>query len=398
MRGNRIQVFGLWTESAEAGATVALEAILAAVPFSAPHGIPTHMADAPAEQRFPADAIAGFIARTLVHLGFPERDAADCGRLMVASDLAGFHTHGIFRLAQYVKRIRSGGINVTPNIRTLQESAATAVVDGDNAMGHLVMQFAANVAIDKAAEAGCAWVGARHSNHAGAAATYVSMAADRGMIALYGTNGSANHMAPWGSADLLLGTNPIAAAIPAGEEPPVVMDIATTTASFGKVRTAAQRGEELPVGWMFDRDGKPLTDSTRISEGTLNPIGEHKGYALSLVVGLLAATLSGAQMGVDVEGMGDEAYQSTPVNNGHFIIVVDPARFGDPADFGKRVDAVSRTMRRATPLPGFDAVRVPGDSRASKLDDYNANGVPVHAALLKNLDTLADELGVERLR
>ena len=223
------------------------------------------------------------------------------------------------------------------------------------------------------------------------------MAADRGMIALYGTNGSANHMAPWGSADLLLGTNPIAAAIPAMDEPPVVMDIATTVSSFGKVRTAAQRGEDLPADWMFDREGKPLTDSSRISEGILNPIGGHKGYALSLVIGLLAANLSGAQMGVDVEGLGDDIYQSTPVNNGHFIVVVDPARFGDPDEFRSGVDKVSRTMRAAKPLPGVDSVRVPGDGRAAKMTDYAANGVPVHDALLQTLNALADDLGIDRL-
>lgn len=354
------------------------------------------MSDA-AARRFAADDLREFIARALISVGLPDADAADCGRLMIDSDMAGFHTHGIFRLAQYIKRIKAGGINVTPNITTERESVATAQVDGDNAMGHLVVQYAMKLAIDKAAEAGCAWVGARRSNHSGAAATYVGMAAERGMVALYGTNGSANHMAPWGSADLMLGTNPIAAAIPGLEEPPVVMDIATTVSSFGKVRTAAQRGEDLPVGWMFDREGNPLTDSSRIKEGTLNPIGEHKGYALSLVVGLLAANLSGAQMGVDVEGMGDELYQSTPVNNGHFMVVVDPARFGDPEMFRSGVDNVSRRMRTAEPLPGVDSVRVPGDGRAAKMADHADNGVPVHAALLDALETLADDLGISRL-
>jgi L-2-hydroxycarboxylate dehydrogenase (NAD+) len=354
------------------------------------------MSDTP-PRRFPAGDLRDFIARALVSLGLPEADAADCGRLMVDSDLAGFDTHGIFRLSQYIKRIRAGGINVTPNITTVTQAPATAVVDGDNAMGHLVVQYAMKLAIDKATETGCAWVGARGSNHAGAAATYVSMAAARGMIALYGTNGSANHMAPWGSADLLLGTNPIAAAIPAAEGPPVVMDIATTVSSFGKVRSAAQRGDDLPADWMIDREGRPITDSSRIKECILNPIGGHKGYALSLVVGLLAATLSGGQMGVDVEGMGDDEYQKTPVNNGHFMIVVDPARFGDALDFGRRVDDVAATMRGATPMPGVDNVRVPGDGRAASIADYTANGVPMHAALLENLGTLAGELGISPL-
>lgn len=366
-------------------------------PAGTPAGTPAAAPAAGAARRFPAADLEAFIARALVSVGLSEKDAADCGRLMIASDLAGFHTHGIFRLGQYVKRIRAGGINVAPDIRTVEEAPATAVVDGDNAMGHLVMQYTANLAIEKALVAGCAWVGARHSNHAGAAAAYVAMAAERNLVALYGTNGSANHMAPWGSSDLLLGTNPIAAAIPAFDEPPVVMDIATTVSSFGKVRTAAQRGEDLPVGWMIDGEGKPLTDSKRIAEGTLVPIGGHKGYALSLVVGLLAATLSGAQMGVDVEGLGDEVYQRTPVNNGHFMIVVDPARFGDPEAFRHNVDGISRTMRGATTMPGFEKVRVPGDGRAAKIAEFTETGVPVHGALLKTLAGLAADLGIAPL-
>lgn len=347
-----------------------------------------------APRRFPAAELEDFIARALTNVGLPARDAADCGRLMVASDLAGFHTHGIFRLTQYMKRIRAGGINVTPTVTTVAESPGTALVDGDNAMGHLVVEYATKLAIVKARDTGCAWVSARRSNHAGAAATYVSMIADAGLIGLYGTNGSANHMAPWGSADLLLGTNPIAAAIPAKDGPHVVMDIATTVSSFGKVRTAAQRGEDLPPDWMIDRNGNPITDPSRIREGVLNPIGGHKGYALSLVVGLLAATLSGAQMGVDVEGMGDAEYQKTPVNNGHFLIVVDPARFGNALDFGARVDDVADTMRAATPMQGAKSVRVPGDGRAASIADAEANGVPVHAALLDNLNQLAQELNI----
>ena len=350
-----------------------------------------------APQRFPAAELEGFITRALTSVGMPDQDAADCGRLMVASDLAGFHTHGVFRLSQYIKRIRAGGINVTPTITTVTEAPATALVDGDNGMGHLVVEYTTRLAITKARESGCAWVGARRSNHAGAAATYVSMAADVGLIALYGTNGSANHMAPWGSADLLLGTNPIAAAIPTKRGPPVVMDIATTVSSFGKVRTAAQRGEDLPPDWMFDRDGNAITDSTRIKEGVLNPIGGHKGYALSLVIGLLAAILPGAQMGVDVGGIGDAEYQKTAVNNGHFMIVVDPARFGGALEFAARVDDVADTMRAATPMKNVDEVRVPGDGRAKSISDSTANGVPVHVALLNNLKILAEELNISPL-
>jgi len=347
--------------------------------------------------RFPTLVLETFISTALHSLDMSENDANDCARLMVASDKAGFHTHGIFRLAQYVKRIKAGGINVKPSITIVSEAPATALVDGDNAMGHLVAEFSMNVAIQKAEETGCAWVGVRHSNHAGAAATYVAMAAEKKMIALYGTNGSANHMAPWGSADLLLGTNPIAAAMPTNVSAPILMDIATSVTSFGKVRTAAQRGEDLPPDWMFGRDGEPIINSSRYKEGILNPIGGHKGYALSLIIGLLAATLSGAQMGVDVETMGDEEYQKNPVNNGHFMVVVDPSRFGETSDFGNRVEEVANTMRAAAPMPGVENVRVPGDGRAKSISDSEKHGVPVHEALLSNLNKLADELHISSL-
>src|SRR5206468_1082317 len=166
-----------------------------------------------------------------------------------------------------------------------------ALVDGDNGIGHLVMRFAAETAIKKAKQNGVAWVGARMSNHAGPANLYATMPLAHDMIGMYLAVGSNNHLPPWGSVENLLGTNPIAIAIPAGEEPPIVLDMAPTVAAFGKVRLKAQRGEEMPVGWMIDRQGKPLTDAKRMDEGLLVPIGEYKGYGLSLMTGLLVGTL-----------------------------------------------------------------------------------------------------------
>src|SRR5690606_5720500 len=158
-----------------------------------------------------------------------------------------------------------------PNIRVTEEWPAAALVDGDNGMGHLVMRFAAETAIAKAKQAGVAWVGARMSNHAGPAALYATMPLAHDMIGIYLAVGSSNHLAPWGGAELLLGTNPIAVAIPALEEPPIVLDMAPTVAAFGKVRLKAQRGEEMPVGWMIDRNRRPLTDPKRADEGLLLP-------------------------------------------------------------------------------------------------------------------------------
>src|SRR5450432_2907561 len=194
-------------------------------------------------------------------------------------------------------------------------------------MGHLVMSYATETAIAKAKSAGAAWVGVRMSNHAGPASLYASMPVEQGLIGIYMAVGNANHLPPWGGIDMLLSTNPIAAAIPAGEETPIVLDMATTVAAYGKVKAKAARGEMMPEGWMIDREGKPLTDPRRASEGFLLPIGGYKGYGLALVVGLLAGTLNGAAMGKDVIDFNQDVSSAT--NTGQAIVAIDPAAFGD---------------------------------------------------------------------
>src|SRR5882724_7392559 len=218
----------------------------------------------------------------------PADDALSVATRMAEADLQGSDGHGVIRLPQYARRIKSGGINLRPDIRVLQERSGMALLHGDNGMGQLVMARAANLAIDKARDSGVAWVGAQWSNHAGPASLYARMPLAHDMIGLYFAVGNANHLPPWGGIDMLLSTNPIAAAIPAGTEAPIVLDMATTVAAYGKVKAKAQRGEAMPEGWMIDRDGRPLTDPKRADEGFLLPIGGYKGYGLALVVGLLA--------------------------------------------------------------------------------------------------------------
>src|SRR5438093_3628677 len=245
-------------------------------------------------------ALAAFVKRAFEAAGLPSADAEIAAGLMVEADLRGSDTHGVIRLPLYLRRLKAGGIKARPDIRIAPERPASALVDGDNGIGHLVMRFAAMTAIEKAKHNGVAWVGARMSNHAGPAALYAMMPLAHDMIGLYLAVGSNNHLPPWGSSENLLGTNPIAIAIPANEEPPIVLDMAPTVAAFGKVRLKAQRGEEMPVGWMRGRDGKPLTDPKRADEGVLLPIGDYKGYGLGLIIGLLAGTLNGAAFGRDV--------------------------------------------------------------------------------------------------
>ena len=212
-------------------------------------------------------ALAEFIARAFVAVGMPGDDAATVAGLMTEAELQGSDGHGAIRLAPYIKRIKAGGINLNPTIRIAQERAATALIDGDNAMGHLVMKRAAGIAAEKARNCGIAWVGSKLSNHAGPASLYARMALPHDMIGLYFAVGNANHLPPWGGLSMLLSTNPIAVAVPAQDEPPVVLDMATTVAAYGKVKAKAQRGELMPEGWMIDRQGRPLLDPKRADEG-----------------------------------------------------------------------------------------------------------------------------------
>jgi LDH2 family malate/lactate/ureidoglycolate dehydrogenase len=278
----------------------------------------------------------------------------------------------------------------------VREKAAMALVDGDNAMGHLVMKRAAEVAIAKARTAGVAWAGVRRSNHAGAASVYARMALDAGMAAMVFAVGSANHMAPWGGTELLLGTNPIAVAIPAFEEPPVVLDMATTVAAFGKVRAAATRGEPMPEGWMVDREGRPLTDPRRANEGFLVPIGGYKGYGLALVIGLLAGSLNGAAMGRGAIDFTQDAASAT--NTGHAFLAIDPSAFGEAEDFGREVDRVVRELRASEPMPGVERVRVPGDASGAERERRKREGIPVAAGLMGALDRVAEQLEIAPLR
>ncbi len=336
-----------------------------------------------------------FTAAAMMALGLPSEDAAAVATLMVEADMQGSDGHGVIRLAPYAKRILAGGINLKPNIKVVQERTAMALVDGDNGMGHLVMKKATELAIHKARTAGIAWVGSKFSNHAGPASLYARMALQHDMIGLYFAVGNANHLPPWGGLDMLLSTNPIAAAIPTLNEVPVVLDMATTVAAYGKVKAKAQRGEMMPEGWMIDRQGKPLLDPTKSEEGFLLPIGGYKGYGLSLIVGILAGTLNGAAMGRQVIDFNKDF--STTTNTGQAIAIIDPSAFGDITEFKQNVDTLVRELRGSERMPGVDRIWLPGEQSHEKRLSNEAHGIVLAPSLMKQLNDLAAQLNITPL-
>ena len=340
-----------------------------------------------------ASALTGFMARAFQAAGLSEADAAVVAELMAEADLVGADAHGVFRLPQYIRRIEGGAVNRRPNIVVDRTAAATALVDGDNGMGHLVMRRAAEVATDLAAESGVGWVGVRGSNHAGPASLYATMPLARGMIGIYSAVASANHMAPWGGVDLLLGTNPLAVAIPAGDAAPVVLDIATTVVSYGTIKNYVLQGKPMPQGWMIDREtGQPITDPARSGQGVLLPIGGYKGAGLALILGLLAGTLNGAGVGRAVVDF--NADERSTANTGHFILALDVRRFIDPALFAAAVVAHLDELRASAPLPGADPIRLPGEERARRRAERVRTGIPIPPALATVLDRLGERLGI----
>jgi L-2-hydroxycarboxylate dehydrogenase (NAD+) len=336
-----------------------------------------------------------FIATAYRAVGISTAEAEKAAELMAASDISGADGHGVFRLPQYIRRIKAGGLNTRPEIRVIRRAKATALVDGDNGLGSLVVAGAVEEAIKLARENGVGWVGTRNGNHAGAAAVYAAMPLAHDMIGLYFAVGNANHLPPWGGVDMLLSTNPIAVAVPALEEPPLVLDMATTVAAYGKVKVAAQQGNAMPEGWMIDRQGQPLTNPNRADDGFLLPIGGYKGAALALMFGLLAGTLNGAANGADVVDFNKD--DTTPTNTGQAICVIDVKAFAEPVAFKRQVDAVIRQLHGSALLPGFDRIRLPGEDRHRRIEERTAQGIPIPPALRAALDKMSADLPIAAL-
>ena len=339
--------------------------------------------------RFAFERLVAFSRDVLVAVDVLPDHAEVTARRLLEADLRGRRGHGLIRIPQYVTRIEAGGINLRPEISVLRATPVSALVDGDNGLGQVVMTLAAESAIAKATESGMAWVGTVHSNHAGAAGVYTTMAVRQGLIALYIAVASANVMPPWGGQERLLGTNPISIAVPVGEGSPFVLDIATTVTSHGTIKVLAQAGEQMPEGWVVGLDGNPILDPNRADEGFLMPIGGYKGSGLNIGLGLLAGVLNGAAFGDDV--VDHRRVPGQAANTGQAMFVMRPDLFSDLDEFRVGIDHHLGALRAAGP-PG--SVQLPGDIAAALEEEQSEEGIPVGEVLLGQLRDLGARLGV----
>jgi LDH2 family malate/lactate/ureidoglycolate dehydrogenase len=344
------------------------------------------------EARFDPDRLVEFVVAALRAAGVSEVQASVTADRLIEADLRGRTGHGIIRLPSYVKRIRAGAINLTPNITLCHETATSALIDGDNGLGQVVMTRATELAIDKANVSGLAMVGTVHSNHAGAAGVYTAMALRHDLASMYFAVANANGLAPWGGRERLLGTNPIAASFPAGEEIPFQLDIATTVASHGSIRVKEQAGEPMPEGWVIDADGNPITDPRLVDDGFLVPIGGYKGSGLNIMIGVLAGVMTGAAFGRHVVNFRADA--STPTNTGQSIFVFRPDLFMPMDEYKQEMDRQLREFRASESMTS-EPVRLPGE-RATELEiEQRRLGIPVPDSLIADLNSLAEKLGTE---
>ncbi|MEE8406416.1 MAG: Ldh family oxidoreductase [Acidimicrobiia bacterium] len=339
--------------------------------------------------RFALERLEVFVVEILVRLDVLPEHAEITARRLVDADLRGRNGHGLIRIPQYVARIEAGGINLRPEIQLLRETPVSALVDGDNGLGQVVMTMATETAIEKANRSGMAWVGTVHSNHAGAAGIYTALALEQDLIGIYMAVASANVMPPWGGSERLLGTNPISIAIPAGDETPLQIDIATTVASHGTIKVLAQAGQSMPEGWVIDSEGNPITDPRKADEGFLMPIGGYKGSGLNMAIGLLAGVLNDAAFGAEV--IDHRTVADQPANTGQAILVMRPDLFRDLQEFKGAMDNHLRQMRESGPS---GTVHIPGDGAVRLEAEQRCLGVEISPTLLDQLRDLADRFAL----
>ena len=341
----------------------------------------------------PVEVLKAFCIAVLDKVGVPPGEAVEIIDNLVEADLRGVESHGVVRMPIYVQRLAALATNPRPKIKIVHDTASTAVVDGDNGMGQIVSLRAMQIAIDKAkASDVCSFVSVRNSNHFGAAAEYAKMACAHDMIGFAFTIGGINHMVPWGGAEAMLGNNPFAVALPAGRELPVVLDMACSVAARGKIIVAAKEGVPIPPDWAVGPDGQPTTDAIEALKGFVQPVGGPKGYALTLVIGLLSSMLSGANFGREVTHMYNDFER--PQNIGHLFGALPIQLFEDIGVYRQRMEKAVVEMRAARRAAGVERIYLPGEREELSAARLRAEGIPIGLGVLAELDEMGTRYGL----
>jgi LDH2 family malate/lactate/ureidoglycolate dehydrogenase len=348
-------------------------------------------------RRYGHTELHAFVVAVFERLDVPHPDAVVAADALIAADLTGVDSHGVARLAghpSYVPGLRSRLVNPHPNDRVVAERDATALYDGDGGLGVVVSTRAMGVAIAKAERAGAGLVAVTNSRHFGIASHYARMALRHGMIGVSMTN-SFPQVAQPGGAGPTLGTNPISIAAPAGQEPPFVLDMATSVGAAGKADLARRAGKRMPEGWLVDARGQPTTDpnvlfaepfGALLPLGSFAHLGSHKGYGLAVAVDVLCGLLSGAGYGAVL----DPQSWST----GHFFAAIKIDAFRALPGFQAMMDEMVRFLRSVPRVPGTARIYVHGEPEWETERERRERGIPLHHSVVASLAALEPELSV----
>lgn len=352
---------------------------------------------------YPIEVLREFSTRVFLHFGVPQEDANQAADVLASADLRGVDSHGVARMYSYFGMLSEGHINPKAKISTVRSTPSTATVDGDNGLGLVVGPQANHIAMDMAANAGSGWVSVRNTNHYGIAGYYVLQAVERGLIGWAMTN-STSLVAPLWGAQRMLGTNPIAIGFPGKEQPPIVIDFATSAAAYGKIEIARRRGEPIPSGWGIDSEGRPTTNpDDPVNGGCLLPLGSdrehggHKGYALAMMVDILCGVLSGANWGPFAPPFAlRQVIPSRSVGKGigHFFGAMRVDGFLDPDEFKTQIDEYICVFRATKPAPGTNGPLIPGDPEREAERDRRVNGVPLIMPVIEDLRAISKATGI----
>jgi LDH2 family malate/lactate/ureidoglycolate dehydrogenase len=352
---------------------------------------------------FSIESLKEFSTRVFRHFGVPKDDAEQAADVLAAADLRDIESHGVARLHTYFDMFTLGRINPKPRIKIVRETASTATVDGDNGLGLVVGPKANRIAMEKAENSGSGWVSVCNTNHFGIAGYYVLKSLERDLIGWAMTN-STKLVAPLWGIDRMLGTNPIAIAFPGKEEPPIVIDMATCAAAYGKIEMALRKGEPIPTGWAIDKHGNATTDPNEmIDGGALSPLGSererggHKGYCLAIMVDVLSCVLSGANWGPFAPPFAlrqEIPKRSVGKGIGHFFGAMRIDGFVDPDEFKRQIDDYIRVLRTTKPAPGTSGPLIPGDPEREAEQIRRRKGIPLVLPVVEELRDISKRTGV----
>lgn len=322
--------------------------------------------------RVPHQELHALMSTKMQKAGLTTEHADIVADVLLHADLRGVHSHGAMRVEYYAERISKGGTTIHPNFTFTETGPCSAILDGDNGAGHVIAKVGMEKAIEMAAKNGIAVVGMRRMGHSGALSYFVQQAAKAGYIGL--SVCQSDPMAvPYGGAEPFYGTNPIAFCAPSADGRMATVDLAVTVQAWGKVLHARSRKEPIPATWAVDKEGHPTTDPFNV--GGLVHISDAKGYALALMIDVLAGVLLGVPFGNKVSSMYSDLTAGRELGQLH--LVIDPARFTDKEAFLTSMSTLMNDINNVKPAPGFDRVLFPGQSSAIREADQLANGVNV---------------------